>query len=124
MLRVAPYHQASSVASPSLRKFSYVVILRHHTNHSPAGHVISIGSFAKILAPGMRLGWLQTSKAAEPLLKKIYNCGQLDSSGALNPVISGIVHTMIDNGMQKTHLAAVRAELTKRACGWLGRALG
>lgn len=80
-----------------------------------AGHIISIGSFAKILAPGMRLGWLQCSAAANHLLKKIYNCGQLDSSGALNPVISGIVHTLIETGAQKQHLQDVRTELTKRA---------
>ena len=80
-----------------------------------AGHIISIGSFAKILAPGMRLGWLQCSTAGNHLLKKIYNCGQLDSSGALNPVISGIVHTLIESGAQKQHLSDVRTELTKRA---------
>lgn len=80
-----------------------------------AGKVISIGSFAKILSPGLRLGWMQFSPSAMPLFKKIYNCGQLDSSGAMNPVVSGIVHTAIDTGMQAEHLADVRAELTKRA---------
>jgi aspartate/methionine/tyrosine aminotransferase len=84
-----------------------------------AGHVLSIGSFAKITAPGLRLGWLQASPAGAPLLKRIYNCGQLDSSGALNPLISGVVHTMIESGSQEQHLAAVRAELTQR-----GRVLG
>lgn len=79
------------------------------------GNVLSMGSFAKILAPGMRLGWLQTSPAGKKLLDKIYNCGQLDSSGAVNPVISGIVHTFIEEGHQDAHLAAVRAELTSRA---------
>jgi len=79
------------------------------------GHVLSIGSFAKILAPGMRLGWLQTSPAGAPLLAKIFGCGQLDSSGAVNPVISGIVHAFIEGGHQEAHLAAVRSELTARA---------
>lgn len=79
-----------------------------------AGHVLSIGSFAKITAPGLRLGWLQVSPAAVPIIKRIYNCGQLDSSGALNPVVSGIVHTMIESGSQDEHLAAVRTELTQR----------
>ena len=86
------------------------------------GHVISMGSFAKILAPGMRLGWLQTSPAGKPLLDRIYGCGQLDSSGGINPVISGIVHKFITEGHQDAHLAAVRGELTRRAAT-LGDAL-
>jgi hypothetical protein len=80
-----------------------------------AGRVLSIGSFAKVLAPGLRLGWLQVSAAGAPLLAKMAGCGQLDSSGALNPVVSGIAHTMIDSGSQAEHLAAVRAELGRRA---------
>ncbi len=88
--------------------------------HIPAscgapGHVLSIGSFAKILAPGLRLGWLQTSPAGKPMLDKLFGCGQLDSSGGVNPVISGIVHAFIEGGHQEAHLAAVRAELTGRA---------
>ena len=86
------------------------------------GRVISIGSFAKILAPGLRLGWLQVSPAGAPLLARIAACGQLDSSGALNPVVSGIAHTMIESGSQAEHLAAVRAELAGRAAA-LGAAL-
>lgn len=87
-----------------------------------AGHVLSIGSFAKILAPGMRLGWMQASAAGAHLLKRIGGCGQLDSSGALNPVISGVVHELIDSGSQAEHLRAVRAELTQRGAT-LGDAL-
>ena len=80
-----------------------------------AGHVISLGSFAKICAPGVRLGWMQTAPAGAPLLKRIFDCGQLDSSGGLNPIMSGIVHTFISSGAQDAHLTAVRAELTSRA---------
>ncbi len=88
-----------------------------------AGHVLSIGSFAKILAPGLRLGWLQAAPAGKALLDRLFGCGQLDSSGALNPFVSGIVHTMIDSGAQGAHVEAVRGELTARARA-LGAALG
>lgn len=80
-----------------------------------AGRVLSIGSFAKILAPGLRLGWMQTSAAGAKLLAKFYGCGQLDSSGAVNPVVSGIVHTFLESGAQVAHLAEVRRELATRA---------
>jgi 4-hydroxy-tetrahydrodipicolinate reductase len=83
--------------------------------YDTAGKVISMGSFAKILAPALRLGWYQTSPAGAHLLTKIGNCGLLDSSGNLNPVISGIVDHFISNGSQDKHLDAVRSELTRRA---------
>jgi len=80
-----------------------------------AGVVLSMGSFAKILAPAMRLGWFQASPAGAPLLRRIYGCGQLDSSGGMNPVVSGVAHAFIALGHQAAHVAALRAELTRRA---------
>ena len=67
------------------------------------GTVLALGSFSKILAPALRLGWIQGSPH---LLKRIFDCGQLDSSGGINPVISGIVHSAIDLGLlvTDTHL--------------------
>ena len=73
--------------------------------------VISMGSFSKILAPALRLGWIQSSR---PILEKIFACGQLDSSGGMNPVISGIVHAAIDSGAQAKNLAAVKETLWER----------
>ena len=56
-------------------------------------NIISIGSFSKILAPSLRLGWIQTSPK---YIKILSNSAQLDSSGGLNPFISSIVHKIID----------------------------
>lgn len=78
--------------------------------YDTTGHVISMGSFAKIAAPALRLGWFQFSEAGRPLLKRIYGCGQLDSSGGLNPVIAGLVERFIDSGDQDKHVrVCVRA---------------
>lgn len=83
---------------------------------SEEGVVISMGSFAKIMAPAMRLGWFQTSPAGtKRLLGKIMACGQLDSSGGVNPIGSGIAEIMIKEGLEDSHLLAVKAELTRRA---------
>ncbi|CAE7652351.1 unnamed protein product [Symbiodinium sp. KB8] len=76
------------------------------------GVVFSIGSFSKILAPSLRVGWLQ---AAPGLLKRLYDCGQLDSSGGMNPISFGIVQKALDMGLQEEHLAACKAELGTRA---------
>ena len=59
------------------------------------GTVLALGSFSNILAPALRLGWIQ---AHPRLLKVIADSGQLDSSGGINPVISGIVHSAISLG--------------------------
>lgn len=57
--------------------------------------VISLSSFSKILAPGLRLGWMQAhSKVIEPLVKS----GLLDSGGGLNPFTSAIVRELIEAG--------------------------
>jgi 2-aminoadipate transaminase len=60
-----------------------------------AENVISLGSFSKILAPGLRLGWLQ---AHPEKIKRFNTCGLLDSSGGLNPFTSAIVRDVITSG--------------------------
>ena len=44
--------------------------------------VISLNSFSKILAPGLRLGWMQ---AHPDKIKRLVTSGLLDSGGGLNP---------------------------------------
>jgi 2-aminoadipate transaminase len=57
--------------------------------------VISVNSFSKILAPGLRLGWLHSNST---VIQKIITCGLLDSAGGLNPFTSAIVRSLIENG--------------------------
>jgi 2-aminoadipate transaminase len=63
--------------------------------------VLSLGSFSKILAPGLRLGWMQANPS---LLEPFIVCGYLDSGGGLNPFVSSIVNSMIELGLQKDYL--------------------
>jgi len=58
-------------------------------------HVISLSSFSKILAPGLRLGWMQTHPS---IMQKIVACGMLDSGGGMNPFASAIVRIVIESG--------------------------
>ena len=57
--------------------------------------VISLGSFSKILAPSLRLGWLILNNSE--FMKKLKNYPTFDSSGGLNPIISQIVHPLLLN---------------------------
>jgi DNA-binding transcriptional MocR family regulator len=67
--------------------------------------VVSLGSFSKILAPGLRLGWIQTS---ERLRNQLTAGGFINSGGSINHVSSLIVRQAIDNGSLDAHLQKLR----------------
>ena len=67
--------------------------------------VVSLGSFSKILAPAMRLGWIQTSPA---LRKKLLANGFVDSGGSINHISSHLVRQAIDLGLLGNHVAHLR----------------
>jgi DNA-binding transcriptional MocR family regulator len=58
-------------------------------------NVVSFGSFSKILAPGLRLGWLQ---AHPNKINRLVTSGLLDSGGGLNPFTSTVVREVIESG--------------------------
>ena len=64
-------------------------------------NVISLGSFSKILAPGLRLGWLQ---AHPNKINRLVTCGLLDSGGGLNPFTSAIVQNIVESGNLEKHI--------------------
>ncbi len=66
------------------------------------GAVLSIGSFSKILAPGLRLGWIQ---ATPELIQRLVGSGLADSGGGLNHFTSNLVRVVLADGWQATHLA-------------------
>jgi DNA-binding transcriptional MocR family regulator len=76
------------------------------------GRVLSLGSFSKILAPGLRLGWVH---AAEPLVERFSQHGALRSGGGLNPVIASIVQGVIEGGDLDRNIEHLRATLGERA---------
>jgi len=69
--------------------------------YAATGNVISLGSFSKILAPGLRLGWMQASAG---IIQRFISSGLLDSNGGLNPFTSAIVRTLIENGDLKQNI--------------------
>ena len=66
------------------------------------GNVISLGSFSKILAPGLRLGWIQTNKK---IIQRFVTSGLLDSGGGMNPFTSAIVCKVLENGSLDQNIA-------------------
>ncbi len=68
-------------------------------------NVIRLGSFAKILAPGLRLGWLVAPPA---LVQRCVACGLLDSGGGVNHFAAHVVAAYLDLGLLDGHTARLR----------------
>lgn len=68
--------------------------------------VLSLGSFSKILAPAMRLGWIQTS---EDLIQKLLNVGLINSGGCINHISTHIAQHAMTLGLLDAHLQQLRA---------------
>ena len=70
-----------------------------------SNRVVSLGSFSKILAPALRLGWIQTS---ESLRSRLMAGGYINSGGSVNHISSLIVRQAIDNGSLDAHVRKLR----------------
>jgi len=73
---------------------------------SETGRVLSLGSFSKICAPGLRLGWIQTGADH---IATLNTSGLVESGGGLNPFTSGVMRSMLELGLQDTCLDHLRA---------------
>jgi DNA-binding transcriptional MocR family regulator len=75
------------------------------------GSVLALGSFSKILAPGLRLGWVQ---AAPEHVQRFVGSGLLDSGGGLNPFTSALVGSALETDLQARHLARLKDVYRRR----------
>ena len=67
--------------------------------------VLSVGTFSKILAPGLRLGWIQGTGTP---IQKLLRSALLKSGGGLAPVTSALVEPLIANGEFQAYLTELR----------------
>lgn len=73
--------------------------------------VLSLGSFSKILAPAMRLGWIQTGPR---LRRRILENGFVNSGGSISHYSSHIVRHAIDLGLQRAHVKELKRTYRNR----------
>ncbi|OLQ06599.1 putative E3 ubiquitin-protein ligase HERC1 [Symbiodinium microadriaticum] len=81
----------------------------HDSAENP--RVLSVGTFSKLIGPGLKIGWVQ---AHEPLLKKLGGVGWVVSGS--NPVIfssMGLLH-FVESGALASHIKYVTADLRDR----------
>ncbi|MFT3663519.1 PLP-dependent aminotransferase family protein [Piscinibacter sp.] len=69
------------------------------------GNTIYLGSFSKVLAPGLRLGYIVAPKAIFPKLLQAKQAADLHTPGFNQRV----VHEVVRDGFLREHLPAVRA---------------
>ena len=84
----------------------------HAANLNASATVISLGSWSKLLGPGLRLGWLE---ADEALVQALARDGEVDSGSLTSPLVETIVTEMITSGDAKIHVDALRKKLSHRA---------
>ncbi|OQY25929.1 MAG: hypothetical protein B6I34_01050 [Anaerolineaceae bacterium 4572_32.1] len=74
--------------------------------------VLRIGSFSKILAAGLRLGWLI---AAPEHIRRFARCGATQMSGGANPFAAHVVAEYCRAGHLEPHIAQLQ-EVYRRRC--------
>jgi 2-aminoadipate transaminase len=73
--------------------------------------VLSIGSFSKILSPGLRLGWLV---GPEKLIFSFIHCGFRHMGGGANPLVANALSVYCKKGLLEPHIDSLRNLYSKR----------
>jgi 2-aminoadipate transaminase len=71
-----------------------------------AGEAIRVGSFAKSVAPGLRLGWINAEAA---FVRRLVDLGYVDSGGGVNHAAALTMATFAGSGAYGRHLGVIRA---------------
>ena len=86
-------------------------------------HVIRLGSFSKLLAPGLRVGWLI---APPEIVRRCADSGLLDSGGGISHFAAHVVAAFMELGLFDAHVERLRAAYRARRdlfCAALARHL-
>ncbi|MGQ9584494.1 MAG: aminotransferase-like domain-containing protein [Anaerolineae bacterium] len=73
--------------------------------------VMRLGSFSKVLAPGLRLGWVLASPAA---IQRLVTSGLKGNEGGSNPLSCHVVNAFCQNGWLEPHIARLRERYRQR----------
>uniref|UniRef100_A0A7S3UP89 Aminotransferase class I/classII large domain-containing protein n=1 Tax=Heterosigma akashiwo TaxID=2829 RepID=A0A7S3UP89_HETAK len=76
-------------------------VLSKMTSAPNGSRIISLGTFSKIFAPGLRLGWIHTSPS---IVNDLLSTAVIQSGGCINPLVAGLVHSAILQGTLQNHL--------------------
>ncbi|XP_069689406.1 2-aminoadipate transaminase-like [Periplaneta americana] len=100
---------------PPKRLFSHDAVLEGYSG----GHVISNCSFSKIMAPGVRVGWIE---APARLANIFRSSGYLRSGGGVNQYMAGVITSILEMGLEEkllNHLVQTFKERMAIVCSTL-----
>ena len=69
------------------------------------GVAVSLGSFSKILAPGLHLGWIH---ARPELIRRFVDMGLSTSGGSMNQFTANVAHSVIELGLLEDNVSLLR----------------
>jgi 2-aminoadipate transaminase len=75
------------------------------------GRVLRIGSFSKILAPGLRLGWLLGPPG---LIERLVGSGLRAMGGGVSPLVANLLAEYCGQGLLEPHIEGLRALYSER----------
>ena len=78
---------------------------------APPGVVLRLGSFAKTIAPGLRVGWLTGTPAQ---VERIADCGLNDSGGCVSQFAACVVARFVEDGRYDPQVEALRRTYGER----------
>lgn len=87
------------------------------------GTVLRLGSFSKVIAPGLRTGWLTASRAQA---ERYATCGLLESGGHVSWFSTFVTAQFLAEGLYDEHIALLRSVYSRRRdalCDALAREL-
>ncbi|CAD5235034.1 unnamed protein product [Bursaphelenchus xylophilus] len=102
------YNMFNYEGPPVERLFAY----DQRTKGNRRGHVVSNGSFSKILAPGLRLGWMELPEEIKE--QYFYRSPVLISSGSLNTFTGGLVTELLQRDLIRPHVEKLRVEQAEK----------
>lgn len=73
--------------------------------------VIRLGSFSKIIAPGLRLGWIMSS---DKLIRLFIESGMRRMGGGPNPLVANAISFYCQQGHLESHIESIRSVYRKR----------
>lgn len=70
-------------------------------NEVAGGRIVSVSSFTKLLAPGVRVGWLESSQT---MVQALWSSGIVLSGGASNHMMAGIMTQLLESKLIDDYL--------------------